>query len=199
MAETSGEIDRGAGAEPVDDARADSPVWTLESLYRAFFDEVRHYVANRFGAGPPAPEDVAQQAFVRLAAGGEVDRIRNPRAFLMQSARNLVIDEHRRAAVRHSAAVNGGQDIQEQSDDRDPERVLSARERLAVVRTAIEAMPAPRRRSFLMHRVSGLSFAEIARQTGYSESGVKKHVTLALEDVERAVAAADGEKEQDDQ
>lgn len=198
MVDASGKTDCEAGSEPVEAADAKASSWTLESLYRAFFDDVRHYVAKRFGAGPPAPEDVAQQAFVRLAAGGHIDTIRNPRAFLMQAARNLVIDEYRRASVRQSAAEDGGRDFQEQSDDIDPERVLSAKERLAVVRNTIERMPAARRRSFLMHRVSGLSFAEIARQTGYSESGVKKHVTIAFEEVERAVAAAESEDWQEE-
>ena len=192
MTDAPGNADQPAAVQYVGRAMAGEIGDVLEALYRRHFHEVCRYVSRRFGAGPPTPEDVAQQAFLKLAANGGADSVRSPRAFLFQSARNVVIDEHRKAATRRGLIVEPADDFHETCDDLHPERVLSARERLAIVREAILAMPAPRRRSFLMHRLRGLSFAEIARQTGYSASGVKKHVTLALEDIERAVDEAEG-------
>ncbi len=53
---------------------------------------------------------------------------------------------------------------------------------------AIQALPAERRRSFLLHRLYGLSCAEIARRDGYSESAIKKHITLAMADIDAALS-----------
>lgn len=167
------------------------PLSGLEELYRRHWRDVIRYVARTFGAGPPSPEDVAQQAFLRLAASGTAVAVRNPKAFLFRSARNVVIDEHRRHAAQRAFIDGGGADAITGFDGGDAERALSAKQRLAVVAQAIQAMAPQRRRSFLMHRLQGYTFVEIARRTGYSESGVKKHVTLALDEIERAVAAAE--------
>jgi len=56
---------------------------------------------------------------------------------------------------------------------------------------SLVAMPAVRRRSFLLNRLQGLSCAAIARMTGYSESAVKKHIRVALTELEAAVTRAE--------
>jgi DNA-directed RNA polymerase specialized sigma24 family protein len=68
---------------------------------------------------------------------------------------------------------------------------------LDVLTRTLLAMPDERRRSFLLNRLHGLSAAAIARKTGYSDSAVKKHIGLALSELEAALtaserAAADG-------
>ena len=166
----------------------------LETLYRRHWAELCRYIGRVYGAGPPSPEDVAQQAFMRLVASGTTTDIHSPKAFLFRSARNVVIDEHRKAATQRGLIAGLAETDKIVSDDLHPERVLTAKERLAVVSATIEAMRPERRRSFLLHRLRHLSFVEIARQTGYSEAGVKKHVAQALDEIERAVAAAESEQ-----
>ena len=58
-------------------------------------------------------------------------------------------------------------------------------------RWASSAMPAARRRSFLLNRLQGLSCAAIARMTGYSESAVKKHIGVVLTELEAALTEAE--------
>jgi DNA-directed RNA polymerase specialized sigma24 family protein len=123
----------------------------FDALYAQYWAELCSYVRKRFGPGPPEPEDIVQEAFIRFAALDDADRI----------------------------------------DDRTPERVLESKERLSVLAKAILAMPAPRRRSLLLNRLHGLSCAEIARRTGYSESAVKKHIAVALADLEAECEAAE--------
>lgn len=163
----------------------------LGEVYRRHWLELCRYVASTFGAGPPDPEDVAQQAFVRFAALDDPDAVDNPRAYLYRTAHNIVVDEHRRAARRMAHQTVEIEAGAEKSDDRSPERVLLARERLQVITRAVQALPVKCRRSFLLHRVHGLSCAEIARRTGYSQSAIKKHVVRALADIERALAKAE--------
>jgi RNA polymerase sigma factor (sigma-70 family) len=161
----------------------------MEVLYARHWSELCHYIKKHYGAGPPDPEDVAQEAFMKFAAIDDREAIDNPRAYLFRTAQNFLVDEHRRLALRR--ANPGDTEAQPGSDDRTPERVLVGQERLEILRCSLRAMPAVRRRSFLLNRLQGLSCAAIARMTGYSESAVKKHIGLALTELEAAVTAAE--------
>lgn len=161
----------------------------MDVLYARHWSELCHYIKKHFGAGPPDPEDVAQEAFMKFAAIDDREAIDNPRAYLFRTAHNALVDEHRRLALRRANPRDT--EAQPVSDDRTPERVLVGQERLEILTRSLRAMPAARRRSFLLNRLQGLSCAAIARMTGYSESAVKKHIGLALTELEAAVTAAE--------
>jgi len=160
----------------------------MDALYDRHWGELCCYIRQRFGPGPPDPEDVVQDAFMRFAAIDDRALIDNPRAYLFRTAHNILVDEHRRLALRTSTADTKARPV---SDDLTPERVLEGRERLEILTRCVRAMPAARRRSFLFNRLQGLSCAAIARMTGYSESAVKKHIDVALRDLEAALSDAE--------
>jgi RNA polymerase sigma-70 factor (ECF subfamily) len=162
----------------------------LDVLYARHWSELCQYIKWHFGTGPPDPEDVAQETFIKFAAIENREAIENPRAYLYRTAHNVLIDERRRLTLRRASA--GGREALPMSDDRTPERVLVGQERLQVLTRALRAMPAQRRRSFLLNRLQGHSAAAIARLTGYSESAVKKHIGLALSELEVALTQAEG-------
>lgn len=161
----------------------------MDVLYARHWGELCHYIRKHFGPGPPDPEDVAQDAFMKFAAIDDRETIENPRAYLFRTAHNVLVDEHRRLALRRANPADT--EARPASDDRTPERVLVGQERLEILTRSLRAMPATRRRSFLLNRLQGLSCAAIARMTGYSESAVKKHIDLALKDLEAAMLDAE--------
>jgi RNA polymerase sigma factor (sigma-70 family) len=161
----------------------------MDVLYARHWGELCHYIKKHFGAGPPDPEDVAQEAFVKFAALDDRDVIDNPRAYLFRTAHNVFVDEHRRLVLRR--ANPSDTEAQPVSDDRTPERVLVGQERLQILARSLRAMPAARRRSFLLNRLQGLSCVAIARITGYSESAVKKHIGVAIAELEAALTEAE--------
>ncbi|MCB2079547.1 MAG: sigma-70 family RNA polymerase sigma factor [Novosphingobium sp.] len=160
----------------------------LGSLYRRYRDEIRSYVARTFGGGPPDPDDVVQVVFERFAsrASGDDGDVGNVRAFLYRSARNFVIDERRRSAVRadfgNTAAI-----VELASDDLDAERVLDSRQRWAAIEGAISRMDSRSREMLLMNRIHGLSCAEIARRKKCSATLVKSVIARALVECHRAL------------
>jgi RNA polymerase sigma-70 factor (ECF subfamily) len=162
----------------------------LEYLYRQYRDVVRRYVVRTFGQGPPDPDDVVQAAFERFATLEQPAKIDNPQAFLVKSARNYVIDQRRRLSVRASYRQNV-QSVMDSSDDLNAERVLSAKERWEILERAIRAMDPRRQEVLIMHRINGLSYAEIARRKGLSQTMVKTLVAQALVICERALREAD--------
>jgi len=162
---------------------------SMDLLYARHWGELCHYIQKHFGPGPPDPEDVVQDAFMKFAAIDDRDAINNPRAYLFRTAHNVIVDERRRLALRRANPADT--DAPPVSDDRTPERVLVGQQRLEILRGSLRAMPAARRRSFLLNRLQGLSCAAIARMTGYSESAIKKHIDLALKDLEASLSDAE--------
>lgn len=168
----------------------------VERAYRRHWRELCRYVARVFGAGPPDPEDVVQQAFAAYAALERPEAVANPRAFLYRSAANIVINHHRRAAVqrRHAEEEERRQAATGEADGITPEVQLLNREQLAIVEGAIRAMDPRRRRFLLLHRIDGLGFTEIARREGLSESAVRNQIAKASYEIAMALKAAEEEK-----
>jgi RNA polymerase sigma factor (sigma-70 family) len=61
-----------------------------------------------------------------------------------------------------------------------PDEVLEGDQCLQRMRNALDAVSRRTRDVFFMHRLDGLSYAQIARQMGVSVSAVEKHVASAL-------------------
>lgn len=162
----------------------------LSELYRRHLRELTRYIARTFRTGPADPEDVVQEAFLQFAALENPQAVENPRAFLYRSARNLAVDRHRRAAVRsHFAHEQMAAADAVPADDRDAERVLSARQRLSIVEQTIRDMEPRRRAVFVLNRIHELSYAEISRRLRLPQTTVKRLVAAAIVDCENSLRA----------
>jgi RNA polymerase sigma factor (sigma-70 family) len=165
------------------------PLAELYGLYRA---ELIAFVRMRFGAGPPEPEDVVQQAFANFAALGRCDTIANPRAFLFRTAHNIAVNDlkHQRVGHRIFESSPQPQEFSEARDDFNPEVVLLGKEQYQMIEQVICDMPEKRRLILLLNRLEDLSYAEIARRMGLSESVVRKHAALAIRECAAALLEA---------
>lgn len=158
----------------------------LQETYLLHRDELCRYILKQFGRNILEPEDVIQATFAKLAALDEPGLIENPRAFLYKMAYNVAVDMQRRAQVRDKHIGNDAGYL-EAMDEASPERVLDGQERLSLVSKALWGMPKKRRRMLIMSRFENLSYAEISRRTGLSETVVRKHVSNALADCQKAL------------
>ena len=149
----------------------------LALLYRRYWQEICAYVRRRFGAGPPEPEDIAQAAFARLSARSDLRDLENPRAFLYRVAHNVAIEERRRYGARRRAEMELTSPA---TDDRDPERVLSGKERRRLLELAFASLEPRTRQIVIMSRQDELSSAEIARRLGLSPTHVKRLMAQAI-------------------
>ncbi len=164
---------------------SDDELW--QALYRRYGDEVRGWIQSNYQCGYDEAEDLLQQAFLHLLSVAEPAKIDNPRAFLYRTARNLAVDAKRRQVIRQGYQQTRIAENSCQPDDADlsrsdsPEQTVISREKLVMLQSIIDELPARRRRAFLMNRVQQMDFAAIARELGISRDGVKKHVYRALE------------------
>jgi RNA polymerase sigma factor (sigma-70 family) len=125
-------------------------------------------------------EDLTQEVFLRLASGGCPAELRRPDAFVFTLARNLVRDRARRMHTKAASVSVAVDDLELRSGAPTPDEVLEHDERLDQVIAALETLKPATRRAFLLHRVHGYSYAEIARATGVSVSMIEKHVMAAI-------------------
>ena len=161
-------------------ARRDS----FKTLYQNVGEELVEGLRNRFGDGPPEPEDLAQEAFRRAIDHPEWSRISNKRAFIWRTAINLAVTNMRTTTARTKYEP----DIRniyfaEEGDNSTPETVLLVKEQLDAIRAALEAMPERRRWALLLRRVQGLTQREVAIRLGISRSAVAKHLARADKEI----------------
>lgn len=165
---------------------ADSALAGLAGLLAAYRDELHRFLLARTGSAAEA-EDVLQDMWVKLA-DLHAGPVANGRAYLYRVANNLVLDRVRERSrrVARDAAWHGleygdpagGRDAADERDD--AERTLIAREEAARLASAIANLPEGAGRAFRLHKIEGLSHAEVAARLGISRSGVEKHIALAM-------------------
>jgi RNA polymerase sigma-70 factor (ECF subfamily) len=123
-------------------------------------------------------EDLLQSAYLRLEKYRANHTVENPAAFLIQTAVNIHIDEYRR--TRQLSTILADSELSEVSDQPLQDEVICARARLERVKAGLERLPRRTRDIFLMHRLDGLRYREIADCFGISQSAVEKHIAKAV-------------------
>ncbi|MBP1628759.1 MAG: polymerase subunit sigma [Holophagaceae bacterium] len=150
----------------------------LECYHRELLGFLTRQVRDRDLAA-----DLAQESCLRvLTAQRHGQVVRDPRALLYQTARNLVIDHFRRNAVRHHEALDQVPDALHPPAPHhlQPEAILSSRETLQAYRTTIQALPLRCRQAFVLHVFEKLPQAQIAQHMGISLSMVEKHIARGM-------------------
>jgi len=134
------------------------------------------------GASEDEAQDIVQDLYLKAAAlvSGP---IAEPRAYLYRMADNLLHDR-RRAAMRRARREQGWVEEQAGEDgDADPqpspERSLIAREQVAHIARALDALPERTGEALRRFRVEGQSQKDIAAALGISLSAVEKHLQRA--------------------
>ncbi|UAL12669.1 RNA polymerase sigma factor [Caulobacter segnis] len=165
-------------------------VWRDHPAYPAVYAkewrDLCAFLRARFGPGPPDCEDVAQQAFFKLGEQTANRQLESPRAFVFRIAINLMHDA-RRQLRRASAALGDGAGLAADADP-DLERALIAKQQVRLLQKVLAGLPERHRQYLTANRVDGLSFAEIGRRHGVSESLVRKTVDEAAAVCQRAIA-----------
>ncbi|MEM1412947.1 MAG: sigma-70 family RNA polymerase sigma factor [Pseudomonadota bacterium] len=163
---------------------------SITALYQAFAGQLAASIRRSFGNGPPDPEDVAQQSFQKLIERGDLESIDNPRGFLWRIARNLVLGEKRAQEVRTRHDYRIEQLYFPLRDDTsDPQRISLAREQLKVINEVLRQMPEKRRRAVVLHRIDGLTVADVGRRLGISRQNAAKHLARGVADINVALLA----------
>lgn len=145
------------------------------------------FFAARTGSEDRA-QDIVQDIYVRLEALSETaaEAVQSPVPFLYRVGGNLMLDEirtGRRTAARDQAwtdASGAAIDGISIADAPSPEDAAWARLKLDQVADALEGVPVNARLAFRLHKIDGLTHAEVAARMGVSRSSVEKYVSAVL-------------------
>jgi RNA polymerase sigma factor (sigma-70 family) len=124
-------------------------------------------------------EDLLHSAYLRLFAYRAENEVREPAAFLVQTAARLAIDRHRRDRRLSAEPLESfGGSLE---DDRPlQDEVLAVRERLRRVQAGLDRLSPRTRQVFVMHKVQGMKLREIATTLGITQGAVEKHIAKAV-------------------
>lgn len=143
-------------------------------LFRAHYPwlcaRLRQYLGTRSGA-----EDIAAEAFVQLLESPAPASVREPRALLTTIARRLIYQLWRRRDLerRHLDQL---QHLDLPSTP-SPEELLQLTQALSGLDRLLERLPGKVRATFLLSRVDGLTYPQIAAELGISQRSVSAYMT----------------------
>lgn len=157
-------------------------------LVESYYDNERdifRYLLLRLKCAFTA-KDLLQETFIKIESLENPAAVGNPRAYIFKVAVNLASD-YQRAEKRHAAVLDDARDfLSSIGESHSPERILMAREEVARVRAAIEALSPMTRQVFAMNRFEGKTQREIAGHFGVSTVAIEKHIRKALAALSRA-------------
>lgn len=158
---------------------------TFEELYAAQFDFAWR-LARRLGVGPPATDDVLQDAF--LVAYRRLDRLdpeASARAWIASIVVNVIRD-HRRSFRRRGESVELPEALA--SDRGDPHDALERTEAVAMLDQVLHRMNDDRREVFVLAECEQLTAPQIASALEIPVNTVYSRCRLAREEFNAIVA-----------
>jgi len=166
-------------ADVVESDAGDARRTGVDALYRKYNQALRKFLARQ-RLKPGEVADIVQETYYRIHKAGNVDAIRNPKAFLFRVADNVRFNQRKlqRRGIQDDALDIDSVDIE--SDEPGPHRRLQGEQELAIVCAALEELAPKCREAFVMNRFENMSFREIAVELGVSASMIEKYVSHAI-------------------
>ncbi|MBN9672433.1 RNA polymerase sigma factor [Roseibium aggregatum] len=128
-------------------------------------------------------EDLAQETYLRAHKALEAGPIQHIDAFLHKTARNLAIDHERKRRFRslYESSEGPSTEIDSVADNVvSVEQALIERERFEEFERVLAGLPDRVRKAWILARVDGLSYSEIADILGVSRNTIFNDVKLAM-------------------
>ncbi len=162
----------------------------VESLFREYRAELLRRMSQMVRSRDTAA-DLVQETYLRLVRLTDIQSVGHPRALLHRIATNLAIDHLRAGQSGLGQAEPLDAALELPSPRPTQERELMGKQRLEQYMTVINNLPPRTREAFLLYRVHGCAYLEIAARMNISVSGVDKHIRRAIDQTTRAIAALD--------
>jgi RNA polymerase sigma-70 factor (family 1) len=151
-----------------------------EAIFSTFFKShakaLRNYLFYKFGNEDQA-EDITQDAFIKLWQNCADVPLEKAKSYVYTIANNasLNVIAHQKVVLNY-AKSSGKNELTNEN----PEFVLEEDEFKIKLNKAIQNLNETQRVAFLMHRIDGKKYAEIAAELEISVKAVEKRIHLAL-------------------
>ena len=160
----------------------------LEWLFAQHAARLESFLLRRVRR-PSVAEELAQEVFLRMLRGPDLDTIMNPEAYLYTVAANLA-KEHARHEIRGGQVFDVDDPmVQEQLSELPGfAHQLDTEQRVRRLHEVLQQLPAKCQAAVVMQHWHGMSYEEIAQRLGVSTNMVKKYLSQALVHCRRRMA-----------
>src|SRR5437588_4032272 len=173
--------------------QGDQAAWEL--IVRQYWRKVFN-VAYKFVGKHDEAEDLTQDIFLKIFKSLDTfDRRANFQTWLISVSRNLCID-HYRSVRKERETIDRDVDANEltpASRDEGPIAALEHRDRVALLRQALTALPDTLRTAVLMRDIQELSYQEIAERLRLPEGTVKSRINRGRGELARQIKRLRGD------
>lgn len=150
---------------------------SFDALYHNHHSWLRRWLSAKLGCSHTAA-DLAHDTYLRILARGTTPEPEQSRRFLTQIAKGLVVDHYRRRRIE--AAYLETLSLLPEAHAPSPEEQTLTIEALVEIDALLHGLPEKPRRAFLMCRLDGQSYQQIAVALDVSVSSVEKYIAKAL-------------------
>ena len=150
----------------------------IEDFYNSHNSWLYAWLCKKLGSSFDAA-DLAQDTLIKVAYQGNLTELHEPRAYLTTTATRLIIDLIRKRNIE-KAYLEAVSLTQEFHFIASPEQIKEAVDILNEIATMLEGLPEKVYRAFLMCRLEGMPYAEIAADLNVSASMVKQYIARAM-------------------
>ncbi|HEY9274645.1 sigma-70 family RNA polymerase sigma factor [Achromobacter sp.] len=162
----------------------------LRRLVIERYEAIKQQVSRRLGGASDLAGDALHDAYMRLSVRDDLDSIRHPQSYLVNTAVHVAIDR-----IRQDVRLLSESEVSEFFDVADispgPDDVTRSRSDLAQMFKALEALTPRQRDILLAARLEGLSRSDLAKRWGISVRLVGRELQTAHEHCVRAMARAE--------
>lgn len=164
----------------------------IGQLYHGHHGWLFGWLRKKLGC-PHSAADIAHDTFTKLLAMPALPSLREPRAYLLVTANHLLINQYHRRKIEEDT-LRTMAILAEERMAQSPEEIAAVRQLLArILAMLIDELDEKPRRAFLMARVDGMSYADIAKKLNVSESSVKQYLAKVLAHCHARLFDANGE------
>ncbi|GAB7548874.1 sigma-70 family RNA polymerase sigma factor [Cupriavidus sp. 8B] len=156
----------------------ETPIQPIEVLYSEHHGWLRGWLRKKLGNVFDSA-DLAHDTYVRVMASGNTPQADQSRRHLTQIANGLVIDLYRRRQIE-AAYLDAIALLPEAKVPSEETRAVVV-EALIEIDVILHGLPGKARLAFLLCKVDGLSYREIAERLHVSVSSVEKYIAAGLQ------------------
>lgn len=147
--------------------------------FKEIFDKNYEYIRNYLiylSGDVSLSEDITQEVFIQLWEKRSKVRAETIRSYLFTIARNSYLKSRR----RRKYDIKFRSTLYEDIDNESPEFLMELKEFDRKLQKIISRLPDKCRAVFLMNRIDGMTYKEIAQNTGVTVKAVEKQMSKAL-------------------
>ena len=155
----------------------------FSTIFNKYSKDLHSFLHYKFGE-LLNPKDKVQDAFIKLWQNCAKIPPDKAKSFLFTTANNLMLNEtaHQKVVLKHQKDANP-----KVSTNESPEFLMQEAEYNEKLQRALSNLTEPQRVAFMMNRVEGKRFKEIAELLNISTKAVEKRIYGALEKLRKDI------------